>query len=123
MDSGTLETGAEVALIKDSFDVEPSQLSTSAIKDGSTWLVSAGDLREKGLLIKRRHSRYGVFSLQSMLGIFMHDRVDDLPCQILYLDLSAGLSVTLVWHAPKRIDAIRDGKGNATSTSFIIDAA
>ena len=67
-----------------------------------------------------------------MLDIFMYDRADDLPCQILYLDLAAGyarvthvwaLSVTPIWHAPKRIDAIRDGKGNAASTSFITGAA
>lgn len=67
-----------------------------------------------------------------MLDIFMHDRADDLPCQILYLNLAAGhakathvwaLSVTPVWHAPKRIDATRDGKGNAASSSFITDSA
>ena len=66
MHSGTLESGAEVALIKDSVDVaacvEPSQLSISAIKDGSTWPVGAGDIHEIGLPIKRRHSRHGVFS-------------------------------------------------------------
>ena len=66
MDSGTLETNAEVALIKDSFDVvtclDPSQLSTSATKNGSTWPVGAEDVREIGFPMKRRHSRYDVFS-------------------------------------------------------------
>ena len=33
-----------------------------------------------------------------MLDIFMHDRADDLPCQILYLDWVAGYAkVTHVW--------------------------
>ena len=58
--------------------LDPSQLSTSAVKDGSTWPVMAEGIREIGLPIKRGHLRHGVLSQQFMLDIFMHDRADDL---------------------------------------------